>query len=256
MLNRTNRFKVLEIPKDPTDYEDFEDVAPYNKLENGKWDSLWKRRHPIYYLLLDRFSLRYDGKLMWRELNDMKEQIEKLQKSLYEYRKEILPRRIELRCLIREQEKLCSEDTRESKVDVILLSVITSTMTDNPPTFLADFFHKVHDSMMMMQDIISFIPIETCEQKLQKHLDQCIGLDGKYKCTKNYINYDCQFKENGRCSHYCEIERANEELERDEYYEENYYDKIKDLEVAYERALAIKEDRLDEYLEDLYSDFD
>jgi hypothetical protein len=28
---RINRFKALEIPKDPTDYEDFEDVATTTK---------------------------------------------------------------------------------------------------------------------------------------------------------------------------------------------------------------------------------
>jgi hypothetical protein len=41
-MNRINRFEALksQFPKDPTDYEDFEDIAPYNKLEDGKWTSL------------------------------------------------------------------------------------------------------------------------------------------------------------------------------------------------------------------------
>ena len=36
-MNRINRFKALEEPEDPTDYEEFEDIAPYNKLRDGKW---------------------------------------------------------------------------------------------------------------------------------------------------------------------------------------------------------------------------
>lgn len=47
MNNRINRFKVLEFPKD------FEDIAPYNKLENGKWTSLRFNRHPLYYKMND-----------------------------------------------------------------------------------------------------------------------------------------------------------------------------------------------------------
>jgi len=255
-MMRSNRFKALEFPQDPTDYEDFEDVAPYNKLVDGKWTSLWMNRHPIAYKISGRFSCNYDGKLMWRELNAMKEEIEKLQKSLDEYQKEVWPRSRELNNLIREQEKLCSEDNRASKVNTILLSAIAaSKKTDNPQTPLGSFFHQVPDSMMMMQDIISFIPIETCAEKLQKHLDVCSGLNGKYKCTKNYVSYDCQFKENGRCSHYYEIERANEEIERDQYYADEDKDKIESLEVEYERALSVKEDRLEEYLEYLYDDW-
>ena len=93
---RTNRFKALEIPKDPTDYEDFEDIAPYNKLKDGKWTSLWMDRHPLYYKITNRFRYEYDGKLMWRELNAMKEEIENKRKSLRDYQKDILPRYAEL----------------------------------------------------------------------------------------------------------------------------------------------------------------
>ncbi len=236
------------MEEDPTDYEDFEDIAPYNKLENGKWTSLWMNRHPLYYKIANRFSGNYDGKLTWRELNKMKEEIDKLNKAIQEYQYETWPRRRELRNLIWEQEKLCGEDTRSSKVDTILLSAMTA---DNQQTLLSAFIHQVPDAMMMIQDIMSFIPIETCAEKLQKHLDEC---NGKYKCTRNFVGYECQFKENGRCSHFYEIESAKEEMEREAYYEDEDKDRLRDLRCKYERALAVKQDRLEEYLEDFYDD--
>lgn len=203
-MNRINRFKLLEFPAEQTDYEEFEDIAPYNKLEDGKWTSLWLNRHPLCYKIENRFNGSYNGKLLWSELNEMKEQIDTLQESLGNYQREVLPRRRELRTLIREQEELCGEE---------------------------------------------------CIQRLQKHLDNCEGFNGKYKCTKDYVSYDCQFKENGRCGHYYEIERAEEELAHFDYFEHEDKMKIMDLEVSYERALAVKEDRLQEYLDDLYDDY-
>ena len=107
---RINKFKVLEEENDPTDYEYYEDIAPYNKLQDGKWTSLWMNRHPLYYKIQNRFNGTYDGKLLWRELNEMKERIETLQESLGKYQREVLPRRRELRTLIREQEQLCGEE--------------------------------------------------------------------------------------------------------------------------------------------------
>ena len=203
-MNRMNRFKALEFPQDPTDYEEFEDVAPYNKLKNGKWTSLWFNRHPLCYMITERFNGTYDGKLMWRELNDMEERIKQLQESLQDYIDEIYADRKKAILLIREQKKLCGEK---------------------------------------------------CEKELQAHLDKCTGFNGKYKCTENYVSYDCQFKENGRCSHFYEIKRADEELEKYEYYEYDKKDRIQDLEIEYERALAVKENRLQEYLDDLYDDW-
>ena len=226
-LNRNNRFKALDFPKDPTDYEEFEHVDPYNKLENGKWTSLWVNPHPLCHMIIRRFSSDYDGKLLWRELNAMKEQIENHKKSLYEYQKKIWPRIAELNSLIREQKKLCSEDDRASKIDTILLSAIATDdvkVIDNPQAPLVDFFHCVEEDMIM-KEIISFIPLETCTQKLQRHLNECTGIDGKYKCTQKHISYDCQFKENGRCSHYYEIKDYEEELETYEYNEEEDRDK-------------------------------
>lgn len=202
-MSRINRFKVLEFPQDPTDYEEFEDIAPYNKLEDGRWTSLWLNRHPLARKISYRFSNDYDGKLLWKELNEMKEEIDKLSRSLNEYQREVMPRRRELRTLIKEQEELCGEE---------------------------------------------------CTQRLQKHLVECMGLDGtgKYKCTKDHVSYDCQFKENGRCGHYYEIERAYEDIDNFDYFEHEDKTRINDLEYRYERALAVKEDRLQEYLDDLY----
>jgi len=198
-----NRFKALEFPQDPTDYEEFEDLAPYNKLDNGKWTSLRFNRHPLYYMITNRFNGTYDGKLMWRELNNMKEKKE-LQESLQDYIDEIYADRKKAILLIREQKKLCGEK---------------------------------------------------CEKELQAHLDICTGLNGKYKCTENYVSYDCRFKENGRCSHFYEIKIADEELEDYEYYEHEKKDRLQDLEIEYERALAVKENRLQEYLDDMYDDW-
>jgi hypothetical protein len=249
-MNRINRFKALEEPQDPTDYEDFEDIAPYNKLEDGKWTSLWLNRHPLYYKIANRFGDNYYGKLMRRELNEMKEEIEKLRKAIHDSQKEVWARRRELHNLIDEQEKLCNEDTRSSKLDTILLSAIDATMTDTQ-TLLSAFCRQVPEAMIMMENIVSFIPIETCTEKLQRHLDGCTGRD---KCTKNYVSYDCRFKNSGRCSHYYEIQDFKEELERDEYYEDEDRDRLRGLEYKYERALAVKENRLEEFL--AYDEFD
>jgi hypothetical protein len=175
------------------------------------------------------------------ELNEMKVRIEKLKSSLSEYERKVLPRMAELEDLIREQKKLCQEDTRESLVDTILMSAVDPT---NSSSLLNAFFREVDDAFMIFEDILSFIPIETCEQKLKKHLDVCTC---KYKCTKDYVSYDCQFKENGRCSHYYEIEHLQEDLDFYEYNIHEDENKIMDLEVEYERALAVKEDRLNEY---------
>jgi hypothetical protein len=197
---RINRFIALEIPKDPTDYEDFDDIAPYNKLKDGKWTSLCRDPHPLYHMITNRFGDEYDGKLMWWEFKAMEDEIENKRKSLRDYQKDMLPLYAELSDLIREQKDLCGE---------------------------------------------------RCAEKLQKHLDVC---DGEYKCTKDFICYECQFKENGRCNHYYQIERATERFRELEYYE--YEDKslIIDLKFRYERALAVKEDRLDEYLQEFYDD--
>jgi hypothetical protein len=186
--------------------EEYKDIAPYNKLEDGNWLSLWKKRHPLFYIINLRFSDHYDGKLTWRELDALKEDIAKLRLSLKTFReKDYYPRRKVLFNLIREQDALCGE---------------------------------------------------LCAEKLAKYLKECKGEgSGKYKCSKNWVCYYCQFKENGRCSHYYEIKQAEEEIEEGEYYYEEDVDKLKKLENRYERMLAVKENRLEEYLNDLYYDY-
>ena len=47
------------------------------------------------------------------------------------------------------------------------------------------------------------------QKKLSKSSDNCEKNQKnicKYKCEKNFISYDCQFKENGRCSNYFKID--------------------------------------------------
>lgn len=80
---------------------------------------------------------------------------------------------------------------------------------------------------------------EECYKKLQKHLGECTGLNGEYKCAKNFISFHCRFKENGRCKHYYDIERARDELEEIEHNEHEDKQKILDLQNEYERALAL-----------------
>jgi len=89
---------------------------------------------------------------------------------------------------------------------------------------------------------------EICKEELQKHLDIC---SSSYKCKDNIVSHECQFKENGRCSHFYEIENLTEDLDDYECIIHQEEIRIIDLEVEYDRALAIKEDRLKEYFDKL-----
>ena len=242
-----------EVEDSASQYEEYKDVAPYSMLQDGDWTSLrWScNSHPNARKISHRFSDDYNEKLLWTELNEMKKEIENRKKLLREARMKISFHRRELITLIGEQEQLCFEDNRVSTLNTILLSSISANNPEkvNPEGPLGALFQQVPCAMFMMKDIISFIPLETCAQKLQKHLDDC---DGTYKCTKDHVCYECQFKENGRCSHYYEIQRAHEELEIYEYYDEEDQNKINYLEYKYERALAVKENRLQEYLDDMF----
>ena len=107
---------------------------------------------------------------------------------------------------------------------------------------------------------------EDCAKKLNAHIDICksshkcdeICASHRkcYTCDENYVAYDCQFKENGRCSHYYDIKHIEERLENYDYPEDEYTDSYMDYQVEYERALAIKEDRYDEYRRNIESYFD
>jgi hypothetical protein len=98
---------------------------------------------------------------------------------------------------------------------------------------------------------------DKCVQKLNDHLKICGGIDGKYKCEKYHVSYDCQFtKENGRCSHYYEIKHIEEQLEDYQYVIDEYYSSYLELEISYERALAVKENRLEEYIQQIEDDYE
>ena len=200
MFQRFNRFSALS--KDDI-YGDFEDVVPYNKVNDDKWISLKLDSHPLAYLVRKRFGGYYYGKLTIYEINSLKEQMIEAENNLENYRSMV---RIEKNTLMRSISEQCSLCESSSN----------------------------------------------CREKLEEHLKVC---DSVYKCNKDFVAYECQFKKNGRCSHYYEIKKAEEDLDHFEYYEHVKKDRIIDLEIAYERALAIKEDRLKEY-EDAISDDD
>ena len=94
---------------------------------------------------------------------------------------------------------------------------------------------------------------DECAKNLEAHLKVC---DGDYKCTQNYVAYECTYKENGRCSHYYEIKHIDERLEDYEYTIDSYTDLYQDLQISHERALAIKENRYDEYKRKIEQEFD
>jgi hypothetical protein len=183
-----------------SEYEGFEDTIPYNIVE-GKWK--WLYPSPIGRIINDRFSTYYDGKLTWREINAIKEKMDRCAENRINYEREIEADRYKLIEARKEQKKLCNAE---------------------------------------------------CAKKLEEHLKICDAT--KYKCTEKYVAYDCRFKENGRCSHHYEIEHINKELEKYEYYLDEYEESYIDYEVEYERALAIKENRYEEYKQRISEYFD
>jgi len=249
-MNRENPFNALRFPDEPTDYEEFEDVLPYNSLVNGNWKSL--PGHPNSPIIKNRFGPWYRGKLLWRELDAMKKKIEKRRSVLEKYLESTGERRFALSKTIRETTDLCNEGFQDHiiRLDTILLSTLSSASSKEEAPLL-NFVDQVDDNMIMM-DILSFIePDKTCSQELQKHLDVCTGDgSGRYKCTKNFVSFDCENGENGRCSHYYEIENAKEDLGYIECIEHEQNIIIAELESEYQLALAKKEDRLREYLYD------
>ena len=92
-----------------------------------------------------------------------------------------------------------------------------------------------------------------CQAELEEHLKVC---DSAYKCTKDFVAYECQFKNNGRCSHYYEIEHIEEDLGNIEYSIDDYKQKYQHLKMEYERALATKENRLEEYDQQIEYEWD
>ena len=91
----------------------------------------------------------------------------------------------------------------------------------------------------------------TCKDNLQKHLEIC---SSKSKCHGNFVADECKNGENGRCSHYYAIQCDQQELISYDCYIWEQKEQIKKLEENYERALAIKENRLKEYEDSLIRD--
>ena len=90
-----------------------------------------------------------------------------------------------------------------------------------------------------------------CKDNLRKHLELC---SSKSKCHGNFVADECKDGENGRCSHYYAIQCDEQELISYDCYIWEQKEQIKKLEENYERALAIKENRLKEYEDSLLYD--
>lgn len=201
MFQRFNRFSALS---EDDIYGDFDDVVPYNKVNNDKWTSLKSDSHPLAYLVRKRFGDYYYGKLTIYEINALKERMIEAENNLENYISKVQKEKNALIKSISEQCLLCKSTSK-------------------------------------------------CGEKLEEHLKVC---DSVHKCKKDFVAYECQFKKNGRCSHYYEIKHLDEDLENIEYVIDDYRRKYLDLKVEYERELARKEDRLEEYEQQEDDDWD
>jgi hypothetical protein len=151
------------------------------------------------------------------ELLAIKEKMERVSKRLHNYQCEVHEERLGYIIKIKEQQKLCGDE---------------------------------------------------CLKVLEKHLEICKGgysenypNYGKpyYKCERESVCYYCDksgnIANNGRCSHFYEIKYLGEKLENLEEYSEDLNDSIIDLQVEYDKKLAIKEGRYEQYKEDLLDYF-
>ena len=187
-----------------------------NAVENGAYEAmkydfnerelvgLQYKPHPISRLIKNRFSDEYDGKLTWREIELIREEMDKAENDLNNYRKEVDGKMNKIRDKIREQRLLCKTDPM-------------------------------------------------CLKKLDNHVKEC---DSKWKCTIYSVSNSCRIKYNinRECSHHRKIEDFERCLDnyRAGIYEFN--SPFIDLQRKYERALAVKEDRLEEYESQLDAD--
>ena len=90
-------------------YNGFKDVVPYNFILNGKFGiSLRCDPHPISFLINERFSYDYSGKLLWREINVIKEEMDKAEDDMNNYINKVSEDMDKLRVSIREQNILCN----------------------------------------------------------------------------------------------------------------------------------------------------
>ena len=93
----------------------------------------------------------------------------------------------------------------------------------------------------------------------KEHRDRMRELRESWRKQKLLCSVDpiCMKKTNGRCSHYYDIDQIEDE-EEDEYQNNIDCDKreLYTLEREYERALAIKNNRLGEYEQEMEDDWD
>ncbi len=93
----------------------------------------------------------------------------------------------------------------------------------------------------------------------KEHRDKMHELRESWRKQKLLCSVDpiCMKKTNGRCSHYYDIDQIEDE-EEDEYQNNIDCDKreLYTLEREYERALAIKKNRLGEYEKEMEDDWD
>lgn len=178
-------------------YHEFKDIKPYCYLPqcNGLWYRI--NLSPIGRLIKNRIEFLDESKLTWREINAIKEKMDKIINNLENYRAEIFDETSDLVSKLTEQEKLCNSDSE-------------------------------------------------CAKKLDAHLKTCD------ECTKTYVAYYCNYKDNGRCEHYYDIKYINEKLDNFQYDIDQYLESYQDLEVIYDKVLAIKENRYEEYKRKMY----
>ena len=82
-----------------------------------------------------------------------------------------------------------------------------------------------------------------CKDILKIHLESC-----KHGCKIDEVSYECGFiSDNGRCSHYYANEKQEDRKERYSDVSNDYEIRYKDAKYEYEKYLAEKEDRLDEF---------
>jgi hypothetical protein len=144
------------------------------------------------------------------------------------------------------------EDEKEEDVS-FLKEKLEKLRRDVSEQYDKDFPRIREIKKLMMVQKNSCISTSACAEELKIHLDVCVS---EPKCRDNYVAYECRYAhQNGRCSHYYGIKRLEEELEMYEYYIDENRDRIIDLEIDYEVALAKKEGRYEEYKESLYDEF-
>ena len=160
--------------------------------------------HPISLLIKERFSDEYDGKLTWREIELIREEMDKAENDLNNYRKEVDGKMDKIRDNIKEQRMFCRRDP-------------------------------------------------TCLTNLHNHVKECVS---KWKCTIYSVSNSCRIKYNinKECSHHRKIEDFERCLDNYRVGIYQFNSPFIDLQRKYERALAAKEDRLEEYESQLDAD--